>query len=113
MELAKIVQLYSENHKPGYKGNRFRLHDAMILDDDRIRRIILANFDKILQFELTNGGRQKNKLFEYRKNKFSVWYENANRAKDKYLSVSQIVVYLALCGYRLDYIIENENEGPF
>ena len=110
MELDEIIHYYCNNGKPGDNGNRFRLHEQIVLNDERIRRIILKNFDKIYEFEMTKGKKQRNRLYEYRANNFKVWYENKTK-KSKYLSVSQIVVYLALCGYRLEYIIENENES--
>ena len=105
MEIQEIVNNYVNSYEPGNHGNRFRLYDEMILNDERIRRIILTNFDNILEFEMKQGKRQKNRLYEYRANKYDVWRSSASKTS-KYLSVSQIVVYLAFCGYKLDYIIE-------
>ena len=105
MEIQEIITKYSNSYEPGNNGNRFRLHEEMILNDERIRRIILANFDKILEYEMKHGKKQKNRLYEYRYNSYNVWKESASKTS-KYLSVSQVVVYLAVCGYALEYTIE-------
>ena len=102
--MKDIISIYCNTTR---QGKRYNIFDEMILDDDRIRRVILANFDKIMEFEMKQGKGMKNRLLEYKANKFSVWNENKhNNPLSRYLTPSQVVVYLAVCGYALEYTIE-------
>jgi hypothetical protein len=77
-----------------------------ILNDDRIRRIITANLDKIKEFERSRGCKQNLPLNEYLNNKFSVWnaYNKHHKTK-RYISASHILLYLAYLGYKIEYSV--------
>lgn len=77
-----------------------------ILDDDRIRRIIIANLDRIRQFDRSRGSKQNLPLNEYLTAKFSVWNQyNKHHKTKRYISASHILLYLAYLGYKLEYTL--------
>jgi len=74
-----------------------------ILNDDSIRRIITANIDKIKEYEAKRGSKYVSVLNEYLNNKYSV-FKSYNK-KGKYISASQILIYLAYLGYKVEFAV--------
>ncbi len=74
-----------------------------ILNDDSIRRIITANIDKIKEYEAKRGSKYVNVLNEYLNNKYSV-FKSYNK-NGKYISASQILIYLAYLGYKVEFAV--------
>lgn len=77
--------------------------DRVILEDDRIRKIIVSNQKLIRDTERKNGNNNTHQLAQYLANKLSVWEQEK---RGKYLSVNKLIKYLKICGYTLNYYIE-------
>lgn len=74
-----------------------------ILNDDSIRRIITANLSKIREYEAKRGSKYVRVLNEYLNNKYSVF--KSYNTKDKYISASQLLIYLAYLGYKVEFAV--------
>jgi len=74
-----------------------------ILNDDSIRRIIIANLGTIREYEAKRGSKYVNVLNEYVNNKYSVF--KSYKKKGKYISASQILIYLAYLGYKVEFAV--------
>ena len=77
--------------------------DRMILEDERIRKIIVSNAKMIREMERKNGNYNVHQLNQFLANKLSVWEQHKT---GKYLSVNLLIKYLKYCGYTLNYYIE-------
>lgn len=77
--------------------------DRIILEDERIRKIIVTNAKLIRDTERKNGNYNVHQLNQFLANKLSVWEQRKN---GKYLSVNLVIKYLKICGYTLNYYIE-------
>lgn len=77
--------------------------DRIILEDERIRKIIILNEDLIRESERKSGIKHTGQLNQYLANKLSVWEQHKT---GKYLSVNLVIKYLKICGYTLNYYIE-------
>ena len=78
-----------------------------ILRDERIRRIIVSNVDKIKAFEKSRGARQYEVINNYIANKYDVHldYYKESKNKPQYIGAGLLLEYLEHLGYKLDYII--------
>jgi len=74
-----------------------------ILNDDSIRRIIIANLSTIREYEAKRGSKYVNVLNEYVNNKYSVF--KSYNLNGKYISASQILIYLAHLGYKVEFAL--------
>lgn len=87
------------------RGARINIANERILRDERIRRIILANEDKIRTFERLRGCRCYASFNLYVNNKYDVWKDYHKSGESQYISAGQLIQYLEHLGYKLDYII--------
>lgn len=74
-----------------------------ILNDDSIRRIIIANLGTIREYEAKRGSKYVNVLNEYVNNKYAVF--KSYNLNGKYISASQILIYLAHLGYKVEFAV--------
>lgn len=97
------------------RGARVNLANERLLNDDRIRRIITNNIDKVKRCEKQRGGKNYTQLNLYIDNKFSVWKEyNEKLPKSQrqfYLSAGQLIYYLEHLGYEIDFIITKKDDN--
>lgn len=77
--------------------------DRLILEDEKIRRIIKMNEKLIRKIEAKNGVQVQSDFRHYLENKLSVWELEKN---GHYLSVNKLIKYLNYCGYSIDYQIQ-------
>ena len=77
--------------------------DRMILEDERIRKILTINAKLIRDKEREKGNYNIHQFNQYLANKLSVWEQHKT---GKYLSVNLVVKYLKYCGYTLNWYIE-------
>jgi len=97
------------------RGGFINLQNERILNDERIRRIILANLDEIRRFERSRGARNYKTLNRYVENKYSVFSEYSKKTENnnyiQYLSASQLILYLEHLGYELDFVLTKKGEN--
>lgn len=91
----------------GKKGGVLNKANEKLLNDDRIRRIVIANIDKIKEFERLRGARNYFVINNYVANKYDVHldYYKESKIKPQYISAGLLLEYLEHLGYKLDYII--------
>ena len=100
-KLKRVRQILPEADINGKYRNYV---NERVLNDERIRRVILSNLNEIKEYERLRGSKQVNALNEYINNKYSVWNTyNKNHKTKRYISAGQILLYLAYLGYSLEY----------
>ena len=77
--------------------------DRQLLEDERIRKILISNKDLIRKKERDNGNYNLHQFNQYLANKLHVW---ETYKTGKYLSVNLLIKYLKYCGYSIDYQIQ-------
>ena len=77
--------------------------DRLLLEDEKIRRVIKTNEKLIRKIEAKNGVQIQSDFRHYLENKLSVWEQEKN---GHYLSVNKLIKYLKYCGYSIDYQIQ-------
>lgn len=102
-KLKRVTEILPEADINGKYRNYV---NERVLNDDRIRRVILSNIDEIRECERLRGSKQVNALNEYINNNYSVWsVYNKNHKTKRYISAGQILLYLAYLGYSLEYTL--------
>ena len=77
--------------------------DRLLLEDERIRKIIKSNEKLIREIDKKNGIQTQSDLQHFIENKLTVWEQEKI---GHYLSVNKLIKYLKYCGYTLNYYIE-------